>query len=116
MATLFVSATVGAAAPMPARVRVSGSRGNTWLSFLSARKRRQKWDGLHRAVPSSHGNMSAEVTGQIQLEIAHVLFIGVVSYSKLSLASDTQLSLEVTHIPPADLPRVFKTEAPGLQK
>jgi len=32
-----------------------------------------------------HRNMSAEVKKEIQLEIAHVLFIDIVGYSKLSI-------------------------------
>src|SRR6266705_210275 len=33
----------------------------------------------------SHRNMSAEIKKEIQLEIAHVLFIDIVGYSKLSI-------------------------------
>ena len=33
----------------------------------------------------SHRNMAAEIKKEIQLEIAHVLFIDIVGYSKLSI-------------------------------
>ena len=33
----------------------------------------------------SHRNMSSEIKKEIQLEIAHVLFIDIVGYSKLSI-------------------------------
>ena len=56
-----------------------------------------------KPIPSPHHNMSAEGKRQIQLEIAHVLFI------------NEQLA-EVTHIRPAEFQKVFKTEAGRLQK
>ena len=33
----------------------------------------------------SHRNMAAEIKKEIELEIAHVLFIDIVGYSKLSI-------------------------------
>jgi class 3 adenylate cyclase len=36
-------------------------------------------------VNESHRNMAAEIKKEIQLEIAHVLFIDIVGYSKLSI-------------------------------
>ena len=42
-------------------------------------------DGTAENVNESHRNMSAEIKKEIQLEIAHVLFIDIVGYSKLSI-------------------------------
>ena len=88
MATLFVSATVGAAAPMPARVRVSGSRRNTWLSFLSARKQRHKSRMFYLSA--------LLIVRNFRLNEQHTA------------------SAELTHTRPAEsLKRVFETEARG---
>jgi hypothetical protein len=42
-------------------------------------------DGTAQSVSESQWNMSAEVKKEIALEIAHVLFIDIVGYSKLSI-------------------------------
>src|SRR2546429_5820794 len=42
-------------------------------------------DGTAENVNESNRNMSAEIKKEIQLEIAHVLFIDIVGYSKLSI-------------------------------
>jgi hypothetical protein len=47
---------------------------------------------------SPHRNMSAEVKRQIQLEIAHVLFIDIVGYSKLSINEQKAAVDELTQI------------------
>src|SRR6266567_1044472 len=56
-----------------------------WLSILSARRVAQNVNDRFRHVCNVHRNMSAEVKKEIQLEIAHVLFIDIVGYSKLSI-------------------------------
>src|SRR5438034_3406531 len=42
-------------------------------------------DGAAKNVNELHRDMSVEVKKEIQLEIAHVLFIDIVGYSKLSI-------------------------------
>ena len=42
-------------------------------------------DGTAQSVSESQWNMPAEVKKEIALEIAHVLFIDIVGYSKLSI-------------------------------
>jgi hypothetical protein len=42
-------------------------------------------DHFVRVVPVGATGMSAEIKKEIQLEIAHVLFIDIVGYSKLSI-------------------------------
>jgi hypothetical protein len=42
-------------------------------------------DGTAQSVSESQWNMSAEVKKEIALEIAHVLFIDIVGYLKLSI-------------------------------
>ena len=46
----------------------------------------------------SHRNMSAEIKKEIQLEIAHVLFIDIVGYSKLSINEQRGTIDELTQI------------------
>jgi len=49
-------------------------------------------------VNESHRNMSAEIKKEIQLEIAHVLFIDIVGYSKLSINEQRSDVDELTQI------------------
>jgi TolB-like protein/class 3 adenylate cyclase/Tfp pilus assembly protein PilF len=49
-------------------------------------------------VNESHRNMSAEIKKEIQLEIAHVLFIDIVGYSKLSINEQRSAVDELTQI------------------
>src|SRR6266704_5735374 len=44
----------------------------------------------------SHRNMSAEIKKEVQLEIAHVLFIDIVGYSKLSINDQRAAIAELT--------------------
>jgi hypothetical protein len=46
----------------------------------------------------SHRSTSAEITKEIQLEIAHVLFVDVVGYSKLSINEQRAAVDELTQI------------------
>src|SRR5437773_7717986 len=48
--------------------------------------------------PSPHRNMPAEVKKQIQLQIAHVLFIDIVGYSRLSINEQNTAVDELTQI------------------
>ncbi|HEU5247847.1 MAG TPA: adenylate/guanylate cyclase domain-containing protein [Candidatus Udaeobacter sp.] len=50
------------------------------------------------AIPGSHWNMPAEVKKEIQLEIAHVLFIDIVGYSRLSINQQHAAVDELTQI------------------
>src|SRR5439155_14277434 len=68
------------------------------LPILSARRAATKMRCLHPAISNSHRNMSAEVKKQIQLEIAHVLFIDIVGYSKLSINEQHAAVDELTQI------------------
>jgi adenosylmethionine-8-amino-7-oxononanoate aminotransferase len=45
--------------------------------------------------------MSAEVKKEVQLEIAHVLFIDIVGYSKLSINEQHAAVEELTHVVPS---------------
>jgi len=49
-------------------------------------------------VTESHRNMAAEIKKEIQLEIAHVLFIDIVGYSKLSINEQRGAIDELTQI------------------
>jgi TolB-like protein/Flp pilus assembly protein TadD/class 3 adenylate cyclase len=49
-------------------------------------------------VNESHRNMAAEIKKEIQLEIAHVLFIDIVGYSKLSINEQRAAIDELTQI------------------
>src|SRR5439155_9438730 len=62
-----------------------------WLSILSARRVAQN-------VNESHRNMSAEIKREIQLEIAHLLFIDVVGYSKLLVNEQIELMQQLNRI------------------
>jgi TolB-like protein/class 3 adenylate cyclase/Tfp pilus assembly protein PilF len=55
------------------------------LSILSARRADRNVNDRFRRARNVHRNMSAEIKKEIQLEIAHVLFIDIVGYSKLSI-------------------------------
>jgi hypothetical protein len=50
------------------------------------------------AIPIRIRNMSAEIKKEIQLEIAHVLFIDIVGYSKLSINEQRATVGELTQI------------------
>ena len=46
----------------------------------------------------SHRNMAAEINKEIELEIAHVLFIDIVGYSKLSINDQRSAVEELNRI------------------
>ena len=50
-------------------------------------------DGAAKNVNESHRDMSAEIKKEIQLEIAHVLFIDIVAYSKMAM-DDQRAAIE----------------------
>src|SRR5213083_302322 len=54
--------------------------------------------GLYPAIPRLDRNMSTQVKKEIQLEIAHVLFIDIVGYSKLSINEQHAAVDELTQI------------------
>src|SRR5437660_1363170 len=56
--------------------------------------------------------MSAEVNKELQLEIAHVLFIDIVGYSKLSINEQRAVVDELTQVVPSS-DQYQKTEAAG---
>jgi TolB-like protein/class 3 adenylate cyclase/Tfp pilus assembly protein PilF len=58
----------------------------------------KKSDDRLGVIPSHIRNMSAEVKKEIQLEIAHVLFIDIVAYSKLSINEQHAAVDELTQI------------------
>jgi hypothetical protein len=53
---------------------------------------------LHPAIAGLPWNMSAEPKKDIQLEIAHVLFVAIVGYSKLSINEQRTVVDELTQI------------------
>jgi TolB-like protein/tetratricopeptide (TPR) repeat protein/class 3 adenylate cyclase len=55
-------------------------------------------DGAAQNVNESHRNMAAVIKKEIQLEIAHVLFIDIVGYSKLSINEQHAAVDELTRI------------------
>jgi TolB-like protein/class 3 adenylate cyclase/regulator of sirC expression with transglutaminase-like and TPR domain len=55
-------------------------------------------DGAAQNVNESPRNMSAEIKKEIQLEIAHVLFIDIVGYSKLSINQQRAVIDELTEV------------------
>ena len=46
----------------------------------------------------AHSDMSAEIKKEIELEIAHVLFIGIVGYSKLSINQQRAVVDELSEV------------------
>jgi TolB-like protein/class 3 adenylate cyclase/Flp pilus assembly protein TadD len=58
----------------------------------------QKWDDYSQAIPRRIRNMSAEVKKEIELEIAHVLFIDAVGYSKLLIDEERDLIDTLNHL------------------
>src|SRR6266513_4657314 len=52
---------------------------------VCSRRTKRKWDDYSQTIACRIRNMSAEFKKEIELEIAHVLFIDAVGYSKLSL-------------------------------
>ena len=61
-------------------------------------RRRKNMDDGSRRDYTSYGHMSAEIKKEIQLEIAHVLFIDIVGYSKLSINEQRAAVDELTQI------------------
>jgi hypothetical protein len=55
-------------------------------------------DGAAKNVNELRRDMPAEVKKEIQLEIAHVLFIDIVGYSKLSINEQRTVVDELTQI------------------
>ena len=66
-------------------------------SILSTLGRKNMDDGCRRDYTSQR-NMSAEVKKEIELEIAHVLFIDIVGYSKLSINQQRAVVDELTEV------------------
>jgi hypothetical protein len=62
------------------KVQGRSEEGSTTSSFVLARRRKDELQLLCFRVTSE---MSAEVKKEIRLEIAHVLFIDIVGYTKL---------------------------------
>src|SRR5256885_3991372 len=69
-------------------------------------------DGTAENVNEAHRNMSAEIKKEIQLEIAHVLFIDIVGYSKLLVNEQREVLQQLNDIVRGS-PQFGKSNAAG---